>query len=107
MNRSLNRMTRKSQRYRPLKEKSAVRCHEWRIGLNFLKKSSPKSDSAPPAKEPVEKPSLYIHLKKEINPLRKQGEPPAKVPSSFGRYFCDLCNSQFPVEELRQCSICG
>jgi hypothetical protein len=46
-------------------------------------------------------------LKKEIAPLRKQGEAPAKVPASFGHYFCDLCNSQYPVEELRQCSICG
>jgi hypothetical protein len=71
--------------------------------LTIWKKSSQK----PVKPEQTGKTNIYLELKKEIKPLREQGELPTKVPASFGRYYCDLCNSTVPVEELRQCSLCG
>ncbi|MDD1719936.1 MAG: hypothetical protein LUQ25_07750 [Methanoregulaceae archaeon] len=63
--------------------------------------------SRPASPDPVKRPSLYQALRKEIPAIRQQGEPPAKDPASFGRYRCDLCNASFPLQELRQCVICG
>jgi len=66
-----------------------------------------KSSQRPNKPEQAGKNNIYLGLKKEIKPLREQGELPTKVPASFGRHYCDLCNATFPVEELRQCSLCG
>ena len=71
--------------------------------MTIWKKSSQKPDKA---EQPV-KSNIYLELKKEIKPLREQGEFPTKAPASFGRHYCDLCNATFPAEELRQCSLCG
>jgi len=46
-------------------------------------------------------------LRKEITVMRRQGEPPAKDPHSFGQFTCDLCNTAHPIPELRQCVLCG
>ncbi len=66
-----------------------------------------KNLARPGSPDPGKRPNLYLQLKKEIHEVRKQGELPAKVPGSFSRYSCDLCNSSFPIGELRQCSVCG
>ncbi|MDE4907668.1 hypothetical protein L0665_03455 [Methanogenium marinum] len=50
---------------------------------------------------------FYSRLRKDIPSLRKQGEPPQKDPSSFSKYYCDLCNDTFPLTGLRQCTLCG
>jgi hypothetical protein len=71
--------------------------------LTIWKKSSQRTNKP----EQAGKNNTYFELKKEIKPLREQGELPTKVPGSFGRHYCDLCNSTFPVEDLRQCSLCG
>ncbi len=71
--------------------------------MTIWKKNLQKPDEPKPAV----KTNLYLALKKEIKPLHGQGEPPEKVPTSFGRYYCDLCNTTLPIEELRQCSMCG
>ncbi|WAI01707.1 hypothetical protein [Methanogenium organophilum] len=39
--------------------------------------------------------------------MKKQGEPPEKDPSSFSKYYCDLCNETFFLTRLRQCTLCG
>lgn len=71
--------------------------------MTIWRKRSPK----PNKDDPQRQDNTYIELKKEIKPLREQGELPTKVTGSFGRHYCDLCSSTFPVEELRQCSLCG
>lgn len=58
-------------------------------------------------KDPEPVPDLYNILKKEIQPIRKQGELPVRDSTSFSRYVCDLCNSVHPLQELRQCAVCG
>ncbi|MDD1703001.1 MAG: hypothetical protein LUQ31_08495 [Methanoregula sp.] len=59
-----------------------------------------KSDTDP-------KTDLYTTLKREIRPVRAQGENPVRDPSSFSRCVCDLCTTSHPAQELRQCAICG
>jgi hypothetical protein len=71
--------------------------------LSLLKKNLPGKKAPDQGKQS----NLYQTLRKEIPPIRKQGEPPLKDPSSFSRYRCDLCNSSFSLQELRQCAICG
>ena len=71
--------------------------------MKLWKRNLSKQGSPDPGKQP----NLYLQLKKEIPPVRKQGELPAKVPASFSRYYCDLCNSSFTIGELRQCTLCG
>jgi len=66
-----------------------------------------KSTTVKPKNDPTQAPDLYHVLKNEVKPIRKQGEPPARDGTSFSRYACDLCNSVHPVQELRQCAICG
>ncbi|MFA5331557.1 MAG: hypothetical protein WC342_04185 [Methanoregula sp.] len=61
---------------------------------------TPKSEEGP-------KTSLYTLLKKEIRPVRAQGESPVRDSSSFSRCVCDLCMTPHPAHELRQCAICG
>ncbi|HUU75833.1 MAG TPA: hypothetical protein VMW63_07045 [Methanoregulaceae archaeon] len=50
---------------------------------------------------------FYSRLKGDITTMRNQGEPPDKDPSSFSKYYCDLCNAVFPLTELKQCTLCG
>lgn len=50
---------------------------------------------------------FYSQLKGNIPSVRKQGEYPEKDPSSFSKYYCDLCNDAFPLTGLRQCTLCG
>ncbi len=72
--------------------------------MTIWKKNLQKPDKPEPT---TVKNNLYLELRKEIKPLHEQGDLPTKVPGSFGRYYCDLCNATFPIEELRQCSLCG
>jgi hypothetical protein len=65
---------------------------------NWFRKEAPKSKDTP---------DLFSELKKEITPIRKQGESPTKDPGSFARYMCDLCSTPHAVSELRQCVLCG
>ncbi len=66
-----------------------------------------RNSASPAAPDRSPRANLFEKLKKEVAPLRKQGEPPAKDPGSFGKYRCDLCNAAFPLQDLRQCVICG
>ena len=50
---------------------------------------------------------FYSRLKEDIPVMRKQGEPPEKDPSSFSKFYCDLCNDSFQLSELKQCTLCG
>ncbi len=50
---------------------------------------------------------LYGQLKRDIQVIRKQGEPPEKDPFTFSRYVCDLCSTSHPISELKQCAVCG
>jgi hypothetical protein len=52
-------------------------------------------------------PDLFSRIRNDVTVMRKQGEPPDKDPATFSRYQCDLCNSSFPLNELRQCTLCG
>lgn len=63
--------------------------------------------TGPAAPDPAQRQNLYQSLRKEIPQIRKQGEPPARDPGSFGKYRCDLCNAPFALQDLRQCVICG
>ncbi len=58
-------------------------------------------------KDPEPRSDIYSVIKKEVQPLRKQGEPPVRDAASFSRYVCDLCNTVHPVQGLRQCAVCG
>ncbi len=70
----------------------------------MLWKSRSKSDSH--SKDPGTS-DFYSRLKDDIPVMRKQGVPPEKDPSSFSRFYCDLCNDSFPLSELKQCTLCG
>ncbi|MDG6256324.1 MAG: hypothetical protein QCH35_01870 [Methanomicrobiaceae archaeon] len=50
---------------------------------------------------------LFSRLKKEITPLRPQGDPPLRDSGSFSRYTCELCATPAPLAELKQCVLCG
>lgn len=50
---------------------------------------------------------LFTRVKADIPTMRQQGAPPEKDPATFSRFQCDLCNSSFPLSELRQCTLCG
>jgi len=50
---------------------------------------------------------LFSQLKKEITPLRPQGDLPLRDPGSFSRYTCELCATPAPLPELKQCVLCG
>lgn len=50
---------------------------------------------------------IYSRLKQEINPVRKQNEPPSHDGESFSRYICDLCHRPGRLSDHRQCVICG
>lgn len=54
-----------------------------------------------------ERPDLYQRLKKEIIPVRKQGEPPSKDAFTFSKYVCDLCSTTHRLSALKQCAVCG
>ena len=51
--------------------------------------------------------TLYSRLRGDIPQMRKPGRPPQKDPSTFSKYYCDLCNDSFPLTEIRQCTLCG
>jgi hypothetical protein len=51
--------------------------------------------------------NLFYQLKKEITPLRPQGDLPLRDPGSFSRYTCELCATAAPLSELKQCVLCG
>ncbi|KQC02862.1 MAG: hypothetical protein APR55_07585 [Methanolinea sp. SDB] len=70
----------------------------------MLWKSRPKNNNR--AKN-LDTSDFYSRLKDDIPVMRKQGEPPEKDPSSFSRFYCDLCNDSFPLSELKQCTLCG
>ncbi len=55
----------------------------------------------------VQKEDLLSRIRKDIQHVRRQGDPPDRDPASFSRFSCDLCNGTFPKRELRQCSLCG
>jgi hypothetical protein len=50
---------------------------------------------------------LFSRIRADIPVMRPQGAPPEKDPATFSRFQCDLCNSSFPLNELRQCTLCG
>lgn len=50
---------------------------------------------------------LVTRLRKDISPVRNQGDSPEKDTTRFSGYFCDLCKSPFAYSELRQCMLCG
>ena len=55
----------------------------------------------------VRKNDLFQQLKEEVPRIRPQGEPAVRDQRSFSRYLCDLCSVSCPVEDLRQCVVCG
>jgi hypothetical protein len=69
-----------------------------------LKKTFLKKENKEPEKESDD---LYRKLKREIAAIRSQGDPPQKDPLTFSRYVCDLCSTSHPLQDLKQCSICG
>ena len=54
-----------------------------------------------------EEKEFFTRVKGEITTIRQQGAQPEKDASTFSRFRCDLCNSTFPLQELRQCMLCG
>lgn len=58
-------------------------------------------------KSPGRERDLLSRIRADIPVMRKQGLPPEKDPATFSRYQCDLCNSSFSLNELRQCTLCG
>ncbi len=52
-------------------------------------------------------PDLYAQLKREVQIMRKQGEPPDKDALTFSRYLCDLCSTSHVISGLKQCTVCG
>ncbi|HSQ93194.1 MAG TPA: hypothetical protein VLL74_02760 [Methanoregula sp.] len=58
-------------------------------------------------KRPGGERDLLSRIRADIPVRRKQGLPPEKDPATFSRYHCDLCNSSFSLNELRQCTLCG
>jgi hypothetical protein len=50
---------------------------------------------------------LYAQLKREVQVIRKQGEPPQKNALTFSQYVCDLCSTSHPLSKLKQCAVCG
>ncbi|WP_408669672.1 hypothetical protein [Methanochimaera problematica] len=61
-----------------------------------------------PASEQKERrDNLYSRLRGDIVTMRKQGNFPEKDPSTFSKYYCDLCNDSFPLNEIKQCTLCG
>ncbi len=51
--------------------------------------------------------NFYARLRGNIPMMRKPGHSPQKDPSTFSRYYCDLCNDSFPLTDMKQCSLCG
>ena len=49
---------------------------------------------------------LLARIRADVPVMRKPGVPPGKDPASFARFTCDLCSSSFPLNELRQCTLC-
>lgn len=68
------------------------------------KRAAPKRPAGP---DRAGAPSLYEQLKKEIPAVRAQGAQPDRDSGSFSRYACDLCHTAHPIENLRQCGLCG
>ncbi len=66
-----------------------------------LKRNWPKKE------EKKENPDLYTQLRREVQVIREQGEPPEKDGLTFSRYICDLCSTSHSLSELRQCAVCG
>jgi len=66
-----------------------------------------KSRSPGRSPEKKEGEDLISRIRKDIQRVRRQGEPPSRDPASFSRYPCDLCNNTFPRKDLRQCVLCG
>ncbi|HDR73361.1 MAG TPA: hypothetical protein ENN85_05585 [Methanoculleus sp.] len=50
---------------------------------------------------------LFFRLKREITPIRPQGDLPLRDQGSFSRYTCELCTTPAPLAELKQCVLCG
>ena len=57
--------------------------------------------------EKKENPDLYAQLRREVQAIRDQGEPPEKDGLTFSRYVCDLCSTSHSLSALRQCAVCG
>jgi hypothetical protein len=57
--------------------------------------------------EPEDPPDLFHVVKGEVRPFRAQGDPPERDRTRFSGFICDLCNTTHPVQELRQCVLCG
>ena len=58
----------------------------------------------------LKEPSFYKLVKKNIEKIREQGEPPRSDLSSFesmDKYVCDLCKASISRSSLIQCSFCG
>jgi len=58
----------------------------------------------------LKEPSFYKLVKKNIEKIREQGEPPRADLSSFesmDKYVCDLCKASISRSSLIQCSFCG
>ena len=61
----------------------------------------------PHQKEEEKSPDLYAQLRREVQIIRAQGEPPEKDGLTFSRYTCDLCSTSHTLSALRQCAVCG
>jgi len=46
-------------------------------------------------------------IRRDIQRVRRQGDPPGRDAASFSRFTCDLCSGSFPRSGLRQCALCG
>jgi hypothetical protein len=59
-------------------------------------------DGIPSRKEP-----LFNKVRKNIKPVRKQGEPPEEDLENMEGFICDLCLKSTGRAEIIQCPFCG
>ncbi len=56
---------------------------------------------------PQRKEALYSKVKKNIKPVRKQGDPPEEDLETMDGYICDLCLRPVGRSQIIQCPFCG
>ena len=56
---------------------------------------------------PKRKEALYTKVKKNIKPVRKQGDPPEEDLEKMDGYICDLCMKSIGRSQVIQCPFCG
>jgi hypothetical protein len=67
------------------------------------KKNSPANKNTAPGNQDT----FFVRLRREIVPIRAQGELPLRDPGSFARFNCELCTTAASLGELKQCALCG